>query len=678
MSAPNSEQLDRDRLVWMYEQMLRIREFEERVKRTFIEHPGVIRGHTHLADGAEASIVGSIATLGPDDQFFATYRCHGYPIARGTDPKAMMAEIYGRKDGLCKGIGGSMHLADPSSGFLGTSGIVAAGIPHATGAAWAAQIRKQGQVVLCFFGDGASKQGAFAESLNIASLWKLPIVYVMENNGYNVHTRTEQEDANRANGEDLSVKAKAFSMPGVTIDGRDPVAVYETVGAAVARARSGEGPTLVESQMYRLSAHGNIIAPPGVPLHFPEHEAIEKFGAPEEYEAALQGDPVPAFRGRLVGDGSPLRRRGRRDRGACPRRDAGRSHLRSREPVPGRRVRPRIRLRVGGIEHMAHELPFIAAIDEAIRLEMERDDTVLYFGQNMATTENEPYVDAFGKDRVRVTPISETAEIGMAIGAAIAGYRPVVELYMAEFMLVAMDQVINEAPRFRAMSGGQVKVPLVLKAGYGFTAGWAGQHTGTIGGIFMGVPGLKVVMPSTAADAKGLMATAIRDDNPVVYLHHYLLTLEHGDVPDGEYLVPFGEAAVRREGGDVTIVATGWTVDRALAAAEQLAADGIQVEVIDPRTLAPLDTQTILESVDKTGRLVLVDQSTRRHASVSTVIAGEVAEHGFSSLKAPIVQVTALDATIPYSEPLEACVLPNEDKIVAAVQQVVGAAPVGA
>jgi pyruvate/2-oxoglutarate/acetoin dehydrogenase E1 component len=326
---------------------------------------------------------------------------------------------------------------------------------------------------------------------------------------------------------------------------------------------------------------------------------------------------------------------------------------------------------------MAHELPFIAAIDEAIRLEMERDDTVLYFGQNMATTENEPYVDAFGKDRVRVTPISETAEIGMAIGAALAGFRPVVELYMAEFMLVAMDQVINEAPRFRAMSGGQVKVPLVLKAGFGFTAGWAGQHTGSIAAMFMGVPGLKVVVPSTAADAKGLMATAIRDDNPVVYLHNYLLTLEHGEVPDGEYLVPFGEAAIRREGGDVTIVATGWTVDRALGAAELLAAEGIEAEVIDPRTLAPLDTQTILESVDKTGRLVLVDQATR-HASAASVIAGEVAEHGFSSLKAPIVQVTALDATIPYSEPLEAWVLPNEEKIVAAVQQVLGSAPVTA
>src|SRR5205823_7607218 len=228
---------------------------------------------------------------------------------------------------------------------------------------------------------------------------------------------------------------------------------------------------------------------------------------------------------------------------------------------------------------MAHELPYIAAIDEAIRLEMERDDKVLYFGQNMATTENEPYVDAFGKDRVRVTPISETAEIGMAVGAALAGFRPVVELYMAEFMLVAMDQVVNEAPRFRYMTGGQVKVPVVLKAGYGFTAGWAGQHTGTIYGMFMGVPGLKVAVPSTAADAKGLMTTAIRDDNPVAYFHHYLLTLEHGDVPDGEHAVPFGEAAIRREGGDVTIIGIGWTVGKALAAAEQLAADGIQAEV---------------------------------------------------------------------------------------------------
>ena len=315
------------------------------------------------------------------------------------------------------------------------------------------------------------------------------------------------------------------------------------------------------------------------------------------------------------------------------------------------------------------QMPFIAAIDAGIHQEMRRDRNVLYFGQNLATTENHDFVAAYGHDRVRVTPISETAEIGIAMGAALAGLRPVVELYMAEFMLVAMDQVVNEAPRFRYMSGGQVKVPLVLKAGFGFTAGWAGQHTGSLTALFMGVPGLKVVVPSTAADAKGLMATAIRDDNPVVYLHHYMLTLEPGEVPEGEHLVPFGKAEVRRRGGDVTIVATGWMVSRALAAAELLAKEGINAEVIDPRTVAPLDLDTILKSVDKTGRVVLVDQAPR-HASVTAMIAADIAEYRFKALKAPLLQVTAADTTVPYSEPLEAHVIPDQARIVAAVRTV--------
>ena len=295
--------LGHDRLIWMFTQMLRIREFEERVKGSFEEHPGLLRGHTHLADGAEASIVGALTVLQPGDQILTTYRCHGYPIVLGTDPKVIMAEIFGKQTGLCGGYGGSMHLTDVARGFLGTSGIVGQGIPQATGAAYAAQIAGRNQVVLCFFGDGASKQGAFHESLNIASLWKLPIVYVMENNSYNVVTRVEQEDANAAAGEPLSVKARAYSMPGVTVDGGDPVAVYGEVAAAAARARAGDGPTLVESKVYRLSAHGNIIVPPGIPLHFPEHEAIAVFGNTQEYEAAKRGDPVPAFRARLVSGG---------------------------------------------------------------------------------------------------------------------------------------------------------------------------------------------------------------------------------------------------------------------------------------------------------------------------------------------------------------------------------------
>lgn len=306
----------------------------------------------------------------------------------------------------------------------------------------------------------------------------------------------------------------------------------------------------------------------------------------------------------------------------------------------------------------------------AIIEEMQRDADVVFYGQNMAMTDRDPMLKMFGRNRVRIAPISETAEIGIAVGAAITGLRPIVELWMSEFMLVAMDQVLNEAPRLRYMSGGQVKVPLVLKAGYGFAAGWAGQHSNCLYHTMMGIPGLKVALPSTPADAKGLMAAAIRDNNPVVYLHHYMLTLDTGYVPEGEYVVPLGVADIKRAGSDVTIVATGWMVKKSLAAAEQLEHEGISAEVIDPRTLAPLDVDTIIKSVKKTGRLVLVDQAPR-HSSAAAVIAAEVAEKGFDYLRAPVILVTALDAPVPYSEPLESYLLPNEEKIAHAVRSVV-------
>ena len=320
---------------------------------------------------------------------------------------------------------------------------------------------------------------------------------------------------------------------------------------------------------------------------------------------------------------------------------------------------------------MPREMMYAEAMATAITEEMTRDSDVIFYGQNLGMTDPDPLVRKFGKNRVRITPISETAEMGIAVGAALTGLRPVVELWMSEFMLVAMGQLLNEAPRLRYMSGGQVKVPLVFKAGYGFAAGWAGQHSNCIYNTMMGIPGLKVVLPSSPADAKGLMAAAIRDDNPVMYLHHYMLMLDKGPVPEGDHVVPFGVADVKRAGSDVTVVATGWMVTKSLAAAETLAKDGIGVEVIDPRTIAPLDVDSIVQSVAKTGRLVLVDQATR-HASVAAIIAGEVAEHGFQYLKAPVKMVTALDTSVPYSEPLEKYVMPNEEKIVKAVKSVLG------
>lgn len=302
MGATSSE-LSNDKLKWMYTQMYRIREFEERVKRTFVEHPGVIRGHAHLGDGAEASIVGSLATRHENDLVMPSYRCHGYPLVLGTSAKAVMAEIYQRKTGVCKGFGGSMHLADPAHHLPTASGIIGQGIAHAAGAAYAAQVKKTGQVVYSFFGDGSSKQGAFFETLNMAAVWKLPVVFVLENNEYQAYTHIKLEDANAVAGDPLSQKAKAFSIPGVTVDGTDPLKVYDAVSEAADRARSGKGPSLIESKFYRFSPHGNAITVPPVPTQFQEHEAIEVYGNKAEFAAAQANDPIKKFRAHLIATG---------------------------------------------------------------------------------------------------------------------------------------------------------------------------------------------------------------------------------------------------------------------------------------------------------------------------------------------------------------------------------------
>ncbi|NLG87579.1 MAG: alpha-ketoacid dehydrogenase subunit beta [Firmicutes bacterium] len=321
------------------------------------------------------------------------------------------------------------------------------------------------------------------------------------------------------------------------------------------------------------------------------------------------------------------------------------------------------------------QLSYSEAIREALRLEMRRDSNVFILGEDVGQFGGCFGVTGdlwkeFGEDRVRDTPISETAIIGTAVGAAVTGMRPVAEIMFCDFLTVCMDQLVNQAAKMRYMFGGKAVVPLTVRTPVGGGISAAAQHSQSLEAWFTHVPGLKVVMPSTAADAKGLLTAAIRDDNPVMFFEHKLLYPVKGDVPEGEYVIPLGQADVKREGSDVTVIATSIMVNRALEAAEALAAEGISLEVIDPRTLVPLDEETILASVEKTGRVVIAHEAVTR-SGFGAEIAAIIAEKALDYLDAPIKRVGSKPAPIPFSGVLEQFVLPGSQDIIAAVKELV-------
>ncbi len=327
------------------------------------------------------------------------------------------------------------------------------------------------------------------------------------------------------------------------------------------------------------------------------------------------------------------------------------------------------------------EITFLQAINEAITEEMARDERVFVMGEDVrlsAFGTTRGLVEKFGSQRVRNTPISETGFVGAGIGAALAGFRPVVEIQIASFFWVAMDQICNQASKLRYMSGGQTTLPLTLCTVNGVIGSAAAQHSEVMYPSFLNTPGLKVAVPSTPYDAKGMLKAAIRDDGPVLFFEHLRLGAKKGPVPETEYLVPLEKAAVARPGAHITLIAIAWMVDLALEAAKSLEAEGISAEVIDVRMIVPLDKETILGSVAKTGRVVVVDEA-HKTGSAASEIAATIAEEAFGSLRAPIRRVCSLDVPIPFSPPIENFVIPDVTKIIAAahgvLESAVGKAP---
>jgi 2-oxoisovalerate dehydrogenase E1 component len=658
--AKSTPRLPDAQLRAIYRQMLRIRVFEERTAELFQE--GLVKGTAHSYVGEEAIAATVCATLRDGDYIGSYHRGHGHCIAKGADLGRMMAELMGRTTGYCNGLGGSMHIADLSLGILGANGIVGATMPLATGAGLASQLRKDGRVAIAFFGDGAANQGVFHESMNLAKVWNLPVVFICENNQYALTTPARATTAGTVAG-----RAAAYDMPGVVVDGNDPEDMYFPVQEAIERARAGGGPTLIEAKTYRWGQHSlranlrdprpndeleawlardpiahvaRLLAQRGIMSEAELQDMQDEVRA--EVEAAVEfgkTSPQPTLESSLNAVYAP--------------------HRRVTEPAsPGERI-----------------VSFTEAINEALTGEMARDERVIVMGEDIAATGGlfqctKGLLDRFGPGRVRDTPISEATFVGCGVGAAIVGLRPVVEIQIFDFVALTMDMLVNQAAKFRYMLGGKPTVPLVIRGPQGGGVRLAAQHSQSLEAWFSHVPGLVVIGPSTPYDAKGLLTAAIRDDNPVIFLESKLLvSTASGPVPVEDYEIPIGKGQIKREGTDVTVVATMAMVPRALQAAAQLAKEGISVEVVDPRTFRPLDEDLILSSVRKTHRLVVAHEACTQYG-FGAEVAALVVSQAFDDLDAPIVRVGAPETPMPYNDDLERATIPSPERIVAAIREV--------
>jgi len=652
--------IDRKQALSLYRTMLTIRLTEEQLLRA--HQRGLIHGACHTYIGEEAVATGVCAHLRPQDPIFSTHRGHGHALAKGLEPRKLIAELLGRATGCSSGRGGSMHLFAPEIGLMGTSGIVAPCILQATGAAYAAKLAKDGRVAAAFFGDGASNNGAFHEGLNMAAIWKLPVLFVCENNQY----ATEVSLKYSAGNSEIAQRAAAYNITGVAVDGNDVVAVAAAAEEAVRRARAGEGPTLLECKTYRTRPHA-------------EGMGDYTYRTREEVEAWRAKCPIQALRKRLleadvatqdalaaiekeIGEKAAAALK-QAEADPWPAPDTAVLHVLDENPPP-----PAPELPAG-----SREINFIRATLEALSGEMDRDPSIFVMGEgigmrggNFATTAG--LFEKHGPVRLCDTPICERGFVGLACGAAMAGARPVIDFMFADFVLDGVGEIINQIAKMRYMSDGRLNMPVILRGCIGIGHCAATHHSGNYGSMFAHFPGLKVAMPSTAYDAKGLFLRALRGRDPVLFLEHRELIGFKCPVPEGDYEIEFGKAAVVREGRDVTVVALAMMVHHARKACEALAAEGVEVELIDPRTLAPLDTATILASVRKTGRLLIVDEDFAPY-SVASEIAAAAAAEGFDDLDAPVKRLHGAFAPVPYSPPLEKVLVPDVEGIARAVRE---------
>jgi 2-oxoisovalerate dehydrogenase E1 component len=666
--AEITPRLERTHAHWLLLEMMRIRRLEEKCVEMY--GAGKIRGFMHLYDGEEAIAVGIMQFLKPEDSVVATYREHGQALARGMSPGAIMAEMFGKIDGCSRGRGGSMHLYDASLNFAGGNGIVAGGLPLAVGMAFADKLQNRNRVTVCFFGDGAVAEGEFHEALNLASLWQVPVLFICENNQYCMGTALQYSQAEP----EIWKKAAAYRIPSQRVDGMDVMAVQAAAEQAVAAIRAGEGPQFLEMFTYRFRAHSMFDA--------------ELYRSKSEVKEWRKRDPISTFMATLreqdlLSDAELAEMEAKVETemdAAVAFADA--SPLEPVEDllrfVHSEEIDPEQVYRLPPTEETAaetREITYREAMREAMSTAIRRDERVVLFGADVGRyggcfAVSKGMLDEFGPERVIDTPLCESGYTGAGLGMAMNGMLPIVEIMTVNFSLLAADQIINTAASVLHMSGGQFNVPVVIRMGTGGGKRLAAQHSHSWESWYARVPGLKVLVPATVEDARGMLESALADPDPVLIFENTLLYNMKAELPVNAGPVPIDKAAVRREGKDLSIITYGLNVFKALEAADMLAADGIDCEVIDLRTLRPLDDETIMESVAKTHRALIVDEDWHT-GSIAGEISARIMEQVFYELDQPVERHCAAEVGLPYAGHMEDAAIPQAATIAATVKRMV-------
>ena len=667
MSQLMSHQLENKVLLDLYRTMQLVRRCELQLAKA--SQQGLVHGACHTYVGQEAVAAGVCANLRADDVVFSTHRGHGHALAKGLAPEPLIAELYGRQIGCSAGRGGSMHLFAPEVGLMGTSGIVGPSMLQAAGAGYSFKVLKADRVAVAFFGDGAVNNGAFHEALNMASIWKLPVLFVCENNGY----ATEVPFSYASGGPSVAARGQSYGLPGVEVDGNDVSAVYIAAEQAVERARRGEGATLIECITYRVRSHA-------------EGMVDFTYRSKDEVESWKKRCPLLRLRHLLLDESAntdPLEASELDEIDRDIAESVNRAHQVAKsaeypEPESSTKHVYAPPLKRDAVCHVevdvmatTRETTYADAAFEALADAMRDDPTVFVLGEgigprggNFNTTPglNKEYGDV----RVCDTPICERGFVGLSAGAAMTGTRPVIDFMFTDFILDAVGEIINQIAKIQYMSDGKLRMPVVMRGCIGIGHSAATHHSGSYYSMFAHFPGLRVVVPSTPYDAKGLFAHALRSNDPVLFLEHRELLTVKGPVPEAPYEIPFGKAAIVRPGTDVTVVALAEMVHKSLDAISELEDRGISVELIDPRTVAPLDCETILQSVVKTGRLLIADESFEPFG-IGAEISAQIGQGGFDFLDAPIHRLNGAHTPTPYSPAIEKVIVPQVGDIVQAV-----------